>query len=118
MADGHYEIRGAVADATFVSPDIKQNLFTHFASITFYSDDTYSSPVLYPLAGTVQFEASEDGYAWGKTGGGAANDGLIVAAGAYARPNLKGSIKKMRVTLSGVTNATHFIVRISSTTGV
>ncbi len=120
MSAGIREFKGSAANGTIESGDglILDTYVSHFASITFYTDDTYTTPVIFPTAGTVQFEASEDGYSWGQTGGGVANDGLIDVTAAYLRPNLIGSIKKMRVTLAGITGASHFIVRIASSTGV
>lgn len=96
-------ITGAVADGDFLlSPEHEFRERTYVV-ITFYTDDTYSTPVT-PSAGTATVTATDDGFNFGSV-----NQGIIdVSDPAYSRPDIIGFITQLNLNLSGVVGATHF----------
>lgn len=108
MSSNTYVIKDAVSDKDFISKDLSKQYTKGILSITFYSDE-YQTPVI-PTAGTVVFTASEDNFNFGDIAEGT----IDVTNQKYRRPYwVLGSMHNVKATLSGVTGATHFIVRIS-----
>ena len=101
-----YFISGEVANGQFVSDDMSasyQN--SELSYILFYSDEFKT--VVAPTAGTVTYEQTADGIHYREMA-----DGSFAAADSYSStrtpPNGLGLATKGRITLAGVTGATHF----------
>ena len=104
-------IEDAVVNGDFVSPDVGMHNFEHYASIEFFTDDTYSTIVdKATMTGTVTVKASEQGKEYGEM-----FDGVIaLGTSDYDRPNAAGSYLNATVTLDSVAGASHFQVTIAS----
>lgn len=101
-----YFISGEVANGQFVSDDMSasyQN--SELSYILFYSDEFKT--VVTPTAGTVTYEQTADGIHYREMA-----DGSFAAADSYSPtrtpPNGLGLATKGRITLDGITGATHF----------
>lgn len=76
-------------------------------SVTFYSDE-YQTPIE-PTAGSLEFKITDDQFEYGTV-----EDGSIsYPTDAYNRPTFFAACNGFKVTLSGITGATHFIARCS-----
>lgn len=101
-----YYISGEVADGQFFSDDMSASYENaELSYILFYSDAFQN--VVVPTSGTVTYEQTSDGAHYREM-----PDGSFDAANTYdpsrTPPNGLGLAIKGRITLSGVTGATHF----------
>lgn len=108
MSSSDYYIKGLTSDGDHLSGDIDKIFKEHYISLTFFSDE-YITPIT-PSAGTAIVTATDDGFNYGTI----ENGTIDVSVAQYDRPFLWGRIKKVKVNLSGVTGATHFIATINS----
>ena len=108
MASQRYIIEGPVTDGVLISENMDLYYERAYISINFFTDDTFTTLAV-PLAGTVVFEASEDGLNYGTI-----PNGTVTAADLlYSRPTFSGSVAKVRATTLGVTVATHYRATIA-----
>ena len=104
-------IRGAVADGDFKTPEVGMHNFEHYASIEFFTDDTYSTIVdKATMTGTVTVKASEQGKEYGEMYSGV----ITLGTSDYDRPNAAGSYLDALINLDSVTGASHFQATIAS----
>ena len=102
-----YKIKGSSADGELISGIMSQSYEQGYASVIFYTDDTYETPVT-PSAGTVVLTMSESGVQYGTVTNGDIDPTLT----SYARPNWAGAITFGKATFSGITGAPFVIVSI------
>ncbi len=108
----NYQIKGSSADGDLISPRMSQLYERAYVYFTFYTDDTYETPVL-PSAGTVTITASED-----ETNYGTVNNGTVsVTSATYDRPNWSGPVKRVKATADSITGAPFYIATISKYRG-
>lgn len=102
-----FQMFGQVSDNSFIIPINSPSAFEGVCSITFYSDE-YNTPVK-PTAGKATFEISEDSFNYGSI-----ENGVITFpdTDGYNRPHFIGYAGAAKVTLNGITGATHFIARV------
>lgn len=100
-------LQGAVNNAIFISDQMMVSFDRTWFSVGFYSNAGMSNQVT-PSAGTVKIEGY-DGMCWHSVYAGEFN-----AADVYSDtkeiPSAFGPLQKYRITLNGVTGATHFKV--------
>lgn len=96
---------GVVSDGTFTNELLMTTFENSYFSIGFYSDSNFENLVT-PTAGQVKVEGFDD-INWHDIA-----DGEFSAVDVYsatrAIPSTSGPLSKYRVTLTGVTGATHF----------
>lgn len=104
---------GAIADGPAIQ-GLDENLLSHFISILFFTDDTFSVVVdKLNMTGNVVFEMSETGKEFGTM-----NNGTLFLGGSqYNRPDARGSYEEARATFNTVTGATHYQILIASFAG-
>lgn len=99
------------ADGEYVIDDVPMNLMNHFISIQFFADSTLSTLVdKATMTGTATVMGSEYGREYGTMKNGA----ITLGTSDYDRPNALGSYESFRVTLSGITGASHFRMTLAS----
>lgn len=106
-ADGPYDVKIVQND--------DEVRFNSFVSISLAQDE--QGMVAVPLSaatGTITVEASEDGVNYGVV----PNGNITLGDSAYDRPEVLNPIRYFRVTLAGVSGASHFRVEIRSSNEV
>jgi len=72
----------------------------HYISVVFFTDDTYSTPVMVStMAGTVDVSASDNGIQFGSL----VNGEIALGSDSYLRPSVQGTIRSLRMDFSGIT---------------
>ena len=109
-----YIIKDKVADGDFLFPPMNSNYWSMLlSSICFYSDEDYQTQVV-PSAGTVKLMLSADGVNFSSVPA-----GEFSAIDAYnpdrTKPNALGVATHARLTMQGVSGATHFKAILSRT---
>ena len=109
-----YIIKEEVADGEFLFPSMSSNYWSMLlSSICFYSDENYQTQVT-PSGGTVKVQLSADGVNFSNVPA-----GEFSAIDTYnpdrTKPNALGVANSAKLTLQGVTGATHFKAIISRT---
>lgn len=99
ILSARYDINGSSADGTLSTVEMRWQFNLGFVSVTFFSDAELTIPVT-PSAGTITFEASEDGITYGSIANGAVDPTIQ-----YDRPNFAGSAEFVRATCAGITGA-------------
>lgn len=107
-----YQIKGSSADGDLFSPKMSLLYERGYISIMFYTDATYTVPVL-PSAGAVTFTGSETGDGYGTI----TNGVVDVTTYLYNRPNFLGPVGFVKATSLGVTGAPFYIATISKYRG-
>lgn len=102
-----YFISGAVADADFLTEEMSgEYTDSELSYINFYSDEFVT--LVTPGAGTVTYQQSADGIHYRDV-----PEGSFSATTAYdaarTQPNGSGLAIKGKLSLAGITGATHFI---------
>lgn len=108
-----YKIQDKVADGDFMFDTMSSNYWSMIlSSIQFFSDE-YQTQVT-PSAGTIKIMMSEDGVNYCSI-----PSGEFAALDTYnpdrTKPNAYGPASHARLTLSGISGATHFRAVISRT---
>ena len=108
-----YNLQDKVADSDFAFPPMNSNYWSMLlSSIQFFSDE-YQTQVT-PSGGTVKVMLSSDGINYSSI-----PNGEFAAFDAYnpdrTKPNAFGQASYARLTLSGISGATHFRAVISRT---
>ena len=103
----NYKIKGSTVNGDLLSPPMGQIYERGYASVIFYTDDTYMTPVI-PSAGTVRLTVSETGVRYGTV----ENGTVDATADQYDRPNWAGAIGQAKATFAGITGASHVIVTL------
>ena len=94
-----YDISGSSSDGDLLTTEMRWQHSTAYLSVVFYSDSELTTPVT-PSAGTITFEASEDGVDYGTI-----TDGSVNPTGQYDRPNFAGTARFVKATCLGITGA-------------
>lgn len=108
MSNTSFEINGVVSDGDFLSKEISPKWERFYVSVQFFSDALFTQAT--PSAGTATITASEDDFNYGTV----VNGSITVNVAQYDRPRFSGRVKRVKLSLSGVTGATNFKVTISA----
>lgn len=106
MGQSAYSINENVADGEFVSVDIPLYFERGYFSLTFFDS---SNNFVKPTAGSATVTVSDDGFNYGSI----TNGEIADLTKDYDRPNYAGSVRKFKISLSGVTGADKFSLRLS-----
>lgn len=97
-----YVISGSSADGSLQTDEMRWQFDAAYISVLFYSDAELTN-IVTPGAGTITFEASEDGTNWGSI-----TNGIVDPTATYLRPNFLGTARFVRGTTSGITVASFY----------
>jgi hypothetical protein len=99
-------LQGVVSANDFILDSKAPFSLDGVVSLTFYSDG-YITPVA-PTGGTAEISLTEDGFNYGSI----TNGLMTFPVDAYDRPYFFGYFLKAKLTLAGITGATHFTFRV------
>lgn len=107
MSTKRYQFSGSTADGDTLSPDMSWTHERGYVAFTFYSDSALTTLVT-PSAGTITTTVSENGEVFGSVSSGTTTASDVGAAVFYVRPNWSGSVRKLKISLSGIVGAAFF----------
>ncbi len=114
-----YILEGAIAENSSVATltGIEKSFERHYMSVVFFDSELMNNQVaVNTMVGTVQVQASDNGFQFGEVSEG----DIVLGNDSYPRPTVQGSLASVRMDFSGITtpnSASHYRIYLNSHRG-